>query len=89
MLITLNLKDIFLVHPEEYRIMIKHMKYIKCTSRMESTERMYYEHFIDETGTWGRFWWMLLDPECSDGKVSREGKKRIGSRRQRDKMGKN
>lgn len=56
---------------------------------MESTERMYYEHFIDETGTWGRFWWMLLDPECSDGKVSREGKKRIGSRRQRDKTGKN
>lgn len=55
--------------------MIKYMKYIKYASRMESTERMDYEHFIDKTGTQGRFWWMLLDPECSNGKVSREEKK--------------
>lgn len=72
---TLNLKVIFLVHPKEYRIMTNYMKYIKYVSRMESTERKDYEHFIDEIGTLGRFWWMSLYPECFNGKESREGKK--------------
>lgn len=67
--------------------MTNYMKYIKYVSRMESTERKDYEHFIDEIGTLGRFWWMSLEPECFNGKESREGKKNTKScRRQRDKM---